>query len=87
MNARALEMDARHAVAQAAEALIEGLTNFVAYPSGKWQAGGKDETLGKVHVAVIRWQQARAAVEQEEADDAMPQEYHDARQFMRDTLS
>lgn len=86
MKAKTAEADARHAVAQAAEALIDGLTNFVSYSSGKWQAGGKDETLGKLHVAVIRWQKARADAEREEAEDALPQEYHDAHQFMRDTL-
>jgi hypothetical protein len=86
MNAKALETDARLAVAQAAEVMVEYLTNYVSYSSGKWQAGGKDDSLGRLHVAVIRWQRARNAVEQEEADDAMPQEYHDNRQFLRDAL-
>lgn len=86
MNARAIESDARHKVAQTAEALVEGLTNFTEYSSGKWQAGGKDNTLDALNVAVVDWQRARAAVEQEEADDAMPQEWHDNRQFLRDAL-
>lgn len=86
MNARALESDARHAVAQAAETLIDGLTHYTSYSSGKWQAGGKDDTLDALSVAVVAWQRARAAVERAEADDAMPQEYHDARQFLEDAL-
>ena len=59
-------------MAQAAETLIGELTNFVTYSSGKWQAGGKDETLGKLHLAVNRWQQARKAVEQEDTVQAAP---------------
>jgi hypothetical protein len=87
VKAKALETDARHAVAQAAEAVTEGLTNYAVFKSGKWQAGGRDDTMQALIVAVFNWQRARNAVEQEEADDAMPQEWHDNRQFMRDTLS
>ncbi len=86
MNARALETDARHAVAQAAEKVTEGLSNYAVFKSGKWQAGGRDDTMQALNDAVIHWQQARTAVEREQADDAMPQEWHDHRQFMRDAF-
>ncbi len=86
VNARALETDARHAVAQAAEAVTEGLSNYAVFKSGKWQAGGRDDTMQALIVAVVNWQRARSAVEREEADDAMPQEWHDNRQFLKDAL-
>jgi hypothetical protein len=72
--------------AQAAEALVEGLTYCTSYPSGKWQAGGKDDTLTDLVNAVVDWQKDRARAEREEADATEPQELVDARQFMRDAL-
>lgn len=74
-------------VATAAEALVEGLTNCVTYSSGKWQAGGKDNTLDTLVVLVVRWQKERAAFERLLAEEEAPQSETDAREFMRATLS
>ncbi len=73
-------------VADAAEELIEGLSNFVSYSSGKWQAGGKDHTLSILINEVVAWQQDRARQEREQAEAQESQQEQDARQFMRDTL-
>jgi hypothetical protein len=73
-------------VAAAAEALVEGLTNCVTYASGKWQAGGKDNTLDTLVVLVVRWQKNRARLEQEEAYANRTDDEIAADDFMRDTL-
>jgi hypothetical protein len=73
-------------VAAAAEALVEGLTNCVTYSSGKWQAGGKDNTLDTLVVLVVRWQKDRARSEEAEADAARTDDEIAAADFMRDTL-
>lgn len=73
-------------VARAAEALVEGLTNYVSYSSGKWQAGGAANTLDTLVVLVVRWQKERARIEREQAEATEPQAETDAREFMRATL-
>lgn len=74
-------------VADAAEELVENLSNFVSYSSGKWQAGGKDNTLSVLVNEVVAWQKARSQQEREEAEANESQQEQDARQFMRDTLT
>ena len=73
-------------VAQAAEELVEGLTNYVSYSSGKWQAGGAADSMDKLVIAVVSWQKDRVRIEREQADAKESQQETDARQFMRDTL-
>lgn len=73
-------------VAVAAEALVEGITNCVTYSSGKWQAGGKDNTLDTLVVLVVRWQKDRARIEREEADANRTDDEIAADDFMRATL-
>ncbi len=83
---RSTSMNHMQRVADAAEELIEGLSNFVSYSSGKWQAGGKDHTLSILINEVVAWQQDRARQEREQAEAQESQQEQDARQFMRDTL-
>jgi hypothetical protein len=73
-------------VAQAAEAVVEGLTTYASYTSRKWQAGGTDDTMDALIVAVVAWQKDRARAEREAADATEPQELTDARQFLNDAL-
>jgi hypothetical protein len=73
-------------VAQAAEAVVEGLTNYASYQSRTWQAGGTDDTMDALIVAVVAWQKDRARAEREAADATEPQELTDARQFLNDAL-
>lgn len=80
-------MNHMQCVAMAAEDLVEGLTNCVSYSSGKWQAGGKDQTLSTLIDSVYAWQKDRARQEREEAEANESQQETDARQFLRDTLS
>jgi hypothetical protein len=74
-------------VAAAAEALVESITNFASYRSGKWQAGGTDNTLDTLSVLVIEWQKDRARQEREEADAARTDNEIAADEFMRATLT
>jgi hypothetical protein len=73
-------------VAQAAEAVVDGLSNYASYKSGKWQAGGAGDTMDALIVAVVDWQRDRARIEREEAEAQELQAETDARQFMRDAL-
>lgn len=83
MNEETLELR----VARAAEELVEGLTNYVSYSSGKWQAGGAAYSLDKLVVLVTYWQKDRARIEREQAEAQESQEETDAREFTRATLS